>query len=66
VGEPTNAEILAEIRSLREAVTELQERFDQAAGQVNNIAEMAGPAIEQLTASPMMRMLTGGKRRGGE
>lgn len=45
-------------------LNELIRKFDQAAEQITSIAEMAGPAIEALTASPVMRMLTGGKRRG--
>jgi len=49
---------------IEQKIDHLVEQIDQAANQINGIAEMAGPAIEQLTASPMLRMLTGGGKRG--
>lgn len=61
--EPSLAAVMAEVLAVGVRVDDLTAKFDQAAGQINNIAEMAGPAIAQISESPMLRMLTGGGRR---
>lgn len=48
--------VLAEVRALNT-------KFDRVADQVAGVVEQAGPVIEKLAASPMVRMLTGGGKR---
>lgn len=61
MSEPTVSEVLAEVRAMRAEVAELNAKFDKAAGQINAVAEMAGPAIEQIASSPLLKLM-GGKR----
>jgi hypothetical protein len=51
----------ADIVALNATVAELAGKIDQAQGQVARVVELAAPAIEQIAASPIMKML-GGKK----
>lgn len=55
-------DVYALVGELLIKVDALTAKFDAASAQINGIAEMAGPAIEQISASPIMKLLGGGKR----
>lgn len=48
----SNAHILAEVRALRDEFREVKEL-------VNGIADQAGPVIQQIASSPLVKMLGG-------
>lgn len=62
--EPTNLDVMTELRALGARVDALGSEFARAASQVDAIAEAAVPAIAALSDSPVMRMLAGGGKRG--
>jgi outer membrane murein-binding lipoprotein Lpp len=59
--EPTLSEVLSAVRDLDAKVDALTSKFDKAAGQIDAVAAMAGPAIEQISSSPIMKMFGGRK-----
>lgn len=57
----TLAEVHAALITLCDQVQVLTEKLDRAEAQIAHVVELAAPAIEQIAASPLLKML-GGKR----
>lgn len=47
------------VRSLETNVAALTEKIDRAEQQIGHVVDLAGPAIEQISKSPLMKLLGG-------
>lgn len=63
--EPTNAEVLAEVRALKEEIQEIKKTVTDLIDELQPYIVQITPMIQAIESSPMVRALTGIKRSSG-